>query len=289
MITDPKIFYKSFQVNYYDYKQLSLKYILENTDKLNLDKVVLDYNKKDFERAIKSSIRQTYFHAIETLFELIFALCPNQYGLINEVEIIRTISISRFPYKKIEGIAKDEKNLEFLDQEIHAGDKKFTLGHFIFFIGITKKEMVKELNDNLEVIKHGLQILAKDFSDRREYNSYKHGLRIMPALKSFTLASPTNKDLKLTWDLEDSMTFYTENKSGELEFITKTFDSDRDINMTSFCSNLIWNIITLRRARFFKDKQEIPILLFDKDSIDKAQKQNVKIQDLKYKLAPKDK
>ena len=289
MITDPKIFYKSFQVNYYDYKQLSLKYILENTDKLNLDKVVLDYNKKDFERAIKSSIRQTYFHAIETLFELIFALCPNQDGLINEVEIIRTISISRFPYKRIEGIAKDEKNLEFLDQEIHAGDKKFTLGHFIFFIGITKKEMVKELNDNLEVIKHGLKILAKDFSDRREYNSYKHGLRIMPALKSFTLASPTNKDLKLTWDLEDSMTFYTENKSGELEFITKTFDSDRDINMTSFCSNLIWNIITLRRARFFKDKQEIPILLFDKDSIDKAQKQNVKIQDLKYKLAPKDK
>ena len=40
------------------------------------------YNEKDFRRVIKGEIRQTYFHSIETLFELIFALEPQGGSIV---------------------------------------------------------------------------------------------------------------------------------------------------------------------------------------------------------------
>jgi len=121
MITDPKLFYRNFQVNYYDYIQLSLKQLLDNSNENKLKNNIIEYNTKDYERAIKSSIRQTYFHAIETVFELVFALCPDKKNSINEVEIMRTITKSDLPYKRIQDIAKDKQNLDFLDLQLNAG------------------------------------------------------------------------------------------------------------------------------------------------------------------------
>lgn len=202
---------------------------------------------------------------------------------------MQTITKSDLPYKRIRDIAKDKQNLDFLDLQLNAGDITVTLGHYIFFIGILEDKVQEEIENTLEAIKYGLHIIAKDFSDRREYNSYKHGLRIIPALKNFTITSQEDKDIKLSWDLEDSMTFYSENKVGAIEFITKTFDTERDIKLTSFCSNVIWNIVTLRRARYFEDKKKMSVLFFDKEMIEKSQKRNVKIQDLKYKITKQDK
>ena len=41
MIFDPLNFYKSFQVNYYDYKLLSLKYVLNNYKELGFDSIII--------------------------------------------------------------------------------------------------------------------------------------------------------------------------------------------------------------------------------------------------------
>ena len=93
------LFFSHFQINYFDYKQCSLRYLLENYSKVGLDKSIFEYQDKDYITAIRSDIRQTYFQAIETVFEVFFALLPDQSGKISD-RIIERITLSDLPYSK---------------------------------------------------------------------------------------------------------------------------------------------------------------------------------------------
>jgi hypothetical protein len=292
MLINPTDFYSSFQVNYYDYKLFSLTHALNNFKDLNLDKIILNYNDQDFIRAIKSEIRQTYFHAIETTFELIFALKPDNKGYINENDIVFTITKSGFPYKEIESISQNpEENLKFLDQEIKlTNNQKVSVSNFIFYRGIYKEDTEMLISEYLKNIKIGLELLAHDFSDRKEYNSYKHGLRPINTVKKFGILDVKTKKTIASWEVSDSMTYIEENpKTGAIAFITKVFDTDRDLKMTSFCSDLIWNIIMLRKLVFQKEKKDevLPIIRFFNDDIKNRSKINIKVNDLKYTVTPK--
>lgn len=284
---DPLLFYETFQINYYDYKQLSYKYLLENLNSAKLDDIIIDYNEIEYERAIKSSIRQTYFHAIETMFEMIFALIPNEDGTIKDRDILQNISSSKFPYDNIEKIANNN-GLTFLDKLMTVKTSNISVAHHIFYLGLGGNDIESKIIESINAIKSFLILTAKDFADRREYNSYKHGLRLIPILKKFNLTDPKSGKIKLEYDLEDSLTFYSENrKNGDVEFITKTFDTNRDIKMTSVISNIIWNIVRIRRVLYFPKtgSDSVNIIFFDKDNIEQANRQNVKLKDFKLKFS----
>lgn len=285
-------FYSTFQVNFYDYKQLSLKYILENTSQVGLTEKILEYKNEDFIRAIKSEIRQTYLHAIETTFELIFALDPDKNGQLDEKEIVVKLSRAKFPYDRINSIAENPKEaLSFLDRQVKlTNDKLVSVGHFIFFRGLYNEDLQPKISLFLENIKIGLETMAKDFKDRREYNNYKHGLRPVHALREFGIINPETKSSLLKWDLKDSMTFFHEDKkSGEVSFITKVFDTERDLKMTTLCSDLIWNIISLRKYAFeskWKKMEEIYYIQFYKEDVLIRSRSNVSIDNLQYTIEP---
>lgn len=61
---DKNLFFKQYQINYFDYKQKSLEYLLKNYSQIGLKDQILGYDDKEYITAIRSDIRQTYFQAI---------------------------------------------------------------------------------------------------------------------------------------------------------------------------------------------------------------------------------
>lgn len=286
---DPKIFYSTFQINYFDYKQTYLTHALNNFKEFHQENRILKYSEKDFLLTIKSDIRQTLFQAIETVFEILFALTPDKNGYILDKDILRILSKSNFPYNRISKIAENAKELDFFGKEILLSNGETALiGEYIFYFGLYSfKKNQDKIKDSIEAIKTALHILAVEFSDRKEYNCYKHGLRIIPAMTAFKLMKSQTKEKIVTWDLSDSMTYYLENdKLNKLEFVTKVFDTERDIKLTRLCSDLLWNIIKIRDVAFNKlikkEGESLDILFFDKDLVKTANKMNVPIQNLRF-------
>lgn len=218
---------------------------------------------------------------------------PDKNGIISD-KIIEKITLSDLPYSKISQIRETEKYFDFLDNtKVYYPNKSITsLGEFIFYFGYSSKvEWKNEIAKSLDAIKYTLRLLAKEFSDRTEYNSYKHGLRIIPAIKKFSFLDPKSNKEELSWSLEDSMTFFSfDKKTKEYAYTTKIFDSERDIRMTSVCSNLIWCMIKSKAVAFNQSKtdghKKTEVLFFGKEEVDAAMTTNVKIQNLKYSIRP---
>jgi hypothetical protein len=295
---DPKIFYDSFLVNYFDYKATYLKFALNNYKEFLLEKSILQYSDREFLLTIKSDIRQTLFQAIETVFEILFALAPDQDGYTADKDILKTLSKGEFHYRKIDQIAEDKNELNFLDGDILLTDQnKVSILQYIFFFGLHKTDDIQEkIKTSLEAVKDGLFILAQEFSNRSEYNCYKHGLRIIPALHFFKLMRVDNNEKIVNWDLTDSMTYYQEDeKENKMEFITKVFDTERDFNLLRLCSDLLWNMIKIRDLAFNKlpksssETASIEIIFFGKDLIKVANKVHVPIQNLRFSASIKEK
>ncbi|MFC0878932.1 hypothetical protein ACE01N_20225 [Saccharicrinis sp. FJH2] len=289
MLINSTDFYSNYQVNYYDYKQLSLKYLLNNYQNLKLNERILNYSDNDFLRTIKSDIRQTYLHSIETVFDLIYSLTPKKNGTISERHILETISKGTFHYDKISKIATEkDQALKFLDDEVTFSDgNKTSLIHFLFYRGSV---MTTEIEDSLTAIKHCLILLANDFSDRDEYNSYKHTLKIFPNFDQFKLKSIDTDSINSTFDVSDSVTFFRKDKkTGKETLVTKVFDTERDLKMTSISSDLIWNIIMPRKLIFSKKERtsnEIELVLFLMKDIKEKSNRNIKVNDLKLTFEP---
>ena len=294
-------FYSLYQYDYYVYKLVTLKSILDDSKEFKqkfIGEKIQDFNRKDFERVIRNEIRQTYFHSIETIFELIFALEPTKEEL-EDFELLPNLINSKWRknYDRIDSIAKDQKNLDFLDSDLDISGQKISVGQYLFYYGILPNNTSEILNSQLKLIpsslsaiKYGLLFLAKDFSKREEYNSYKHALRIFPAVTHFTIMDQEKKKILMKWDLSNSQTYVNmaADKS-EIVFTTRLFDTDRDIGLSLFASNLISNVILLRKAAFkqLKKTEKLLILFFGKEEIKKISKVNVKIQDLVHRMTKK--
>jgi hypothetical protein len=285
---DHKMFYNKFQINYFDYKLAYLVFAEEHFRDWHQEDKILNYSEKDFILAVKSDIRQTLFQAIETLFEIIFALFPQKNAKLPDMEILRTLSKGAFPYDKINKIAEDQIELDFLKKEIILSNKeKVTLGEYIFYYNIAATgDYIDKIRVSLEAIRKGLHILAIEFSDRKEYNCYKHGLRLVPAVNFFEIKRVDTQETIKKFDLTDSLTYYSEDtKIGKTEYVTKVFETERDKRLITLCSGLLWNIIKIRDVIFNKlpkhQNGALSILFFDDDIISKATRISINLNDLR--------
>ena len=151
-------------------------------------------------------------------------------------------------------------------------------------------DFFEKANQSIDAIKFGIKIIAKDFVDREEYNSYKHGLKIIPAASELMLADAVTMEIKFRWNLEDSMSFYSKTKDpNELKIKTKLFDTNRDCAMTLFCSNLISNLVFTRQVSMYKEQKieenkQMAVAFFGKKEIEDCNEMNVEIQDLVYSV-----
>lgn len=299
MIFDPKIYYQNFPADYHKFKVISLKKILENLEKYEVEffdrKFSKDQSKK-FELTLRTEIRQAYFHCAETLFEIINALLPESDGTTHELNILPRLTNAKITaaYDRAKTISTLDSGLDFMDEKFNNPKYPVSIGHFLFFYGASAQlpENEKELIDaNLKSIKKLLKILASDLSDREEYNSYKHGLRVVPATKFFSIMKDDKSEELLRFDLSKSVSYYSKTKDPlEIKIKTKNQDTERDIEMTMLCSRLISNIIESRRALLCGDSMhengDTLIYPFDEKTVQDADKIRVQAQDFVFSSKP---
>ncbi len=296
MIFEPQLFYKTFLKNFHRHKATYLKNLLDNLDEYEKKVLQTDHlheDRNELQLTLKSDLRQTYFHAIETFFELFFALKPKDGKLQDDRSVMVRLTNAKWQdnYKMIREIAENDTALDFLDEKVAFMGYEVSVSHYLFYscvlpTGKFPDDVFEHIRESLDAAKNGIRIIAQDFIDREEYNAYKHGLRLIPASTKLMLANPETMEVQLEWDISQSMSYYVKpKKPGHVRIETKLFDSERDFSMTLFCSNLIYNMVYYRQLMLYKPDDinaQFAIHFFDKEAIEACDKINVPIQNLVY-------
>ena len=299
METDYKTFYSGYLKEFHQVKAIYLKNLLNSIPEIKEKLEEYEYGielTKNTKFIVQADLRQNYFHAIESFFELFFALLPDNDKIPDNRHIVRRLSKSnwRSNYKKIEQIAEGKLKLDPLfERQVTFNDHEVSVGQYMFYLGVFSKEkyspeLFKDMKLSLNAIKEGIKAVAIDFSKRDEYNAYKHAIRIFPSFKSLHFVNVKDMKKAVKLDLSNSVSYQVyDDVNKKVSVKTKVFDSERDFQMTSFCSNLIHNIVYFRDLVFGdmsrKGKDEmIAIRMFDLDALNKCRECNVGIQDLVF-------
>ena len=94
------------------------------------------------------------------------------------------------------------------------------------------------------------KIFARDFSDRDQYNAFKHSLRVFRTIKSIKI---TKKDSQKSEDeiaMKDSISYLKINNdyNKNVSLISKALDTTRDCHLALLSSRIISNIFRSRRS-----------------------------------------
>jgi hypothetical protein len=290
MIT-AKEFYQGYQADYFAYRQIRLKRELESiktNSQLQIIDDIYDYSVEDHLRSIKIDIRQTYFQSIETLFELIFSFVLSDGKRLSDEDVLSNLIKRKDHYEHIRKYAINGSGIEFLEQTFDFGENgQIPTIQYLFYGFLKDSQLGGQLSESLNAIRKILKIIAVDISDRKEYNAYKHGLRIFPVNSFFSFHDHKTGDEIIKWDIKDSMSFMEKDeKIGQIDIVTKLFDPLRDCNLTIMCNNLISNLIMIRRSSYMVDNKKTGIVIFKSEDVDSLSKPNVKVQHLKFSSIP---
>ncbi len=186
-------------------------------------------------------------------------------------------------YKRIDSIAAG--NTAFLDREISAGiTLEVPFIQYLFYFGVTNSSMLDSVRSSFDPVKKFLVAFAQEFSDRDEYNAFKHALRILPTMQKLEMGPKGAEKPVVTLDMSNSMTYLVEEDEA-LSFRTKPFDTVRDMRMGLVCSYLISNIVRSRRAHFAKIL-EGHLHTFSEESFPSANERNVAWANFKFTIKP---
>ena len=282
-------FFSGYLVDHFPYKLAMLDNSLRMYSQLK--PVILDGIKKvddaEYEKSVRLEIRATYFQAMETLFELIFSLEPRTSVVDNRL-LWYYLSTAQWRknYKRIGLIA--EGDTSFLDRTIRIG-KNFETSfiEYLFYYGAKDPKMLEAVRPGFESIKKFIVAFAKEFSDRGEYNAFKHALRAFPAMMKIEAIQRATQKRLITWDLSRSISYLTEGEDRSLTLETRPLDTERDMRMGQTCSLLISNIVRSRKAQFVKG-YEAELHIFSDDIFPLATKKTVNMVKLKMTLKLED-
>jgi hypothetical protein len=281
-----KQFFSSYLVDHFLYKQYALFNIVEKYASLK-DQVLDGLAEIEDDKVLKSlrlEIRATYFQAIETLFELIFSLEPRR-NIIDNRNIWYFLSTSQWRknYKRIKRIAAGDT--AFLDRAVVAGKNlKIPFLQYLFYFGVTNPSMLDAVRGSSEPIKKFLVAFAKEFSERDEYNAFKHALRILPTVQKLEAIPHGAQKPILTIDMSDSVSFL-DDVDGAITLHLRPLDTIRDMRMGLVCSNLISNIVLSRRVHFIKDYSGY-LHTFSNETFPSANERNAKWMNFEFSIKP---
>lgn len=290
-------FYKSFQLNFFDYKQHVNEYLLnQNKDTISkITKGIYYSSVEEFKLSVKMDIRMTSLMAMDTLFELIFALLPDYKQRIQDDNILHNLSKKQQYYRDLGKYLNGSKGrFEALKWSIDYHNKKKNTGYrcsvlrHLFYKGIFENQKEEEIKHSIEVIEKLLKMLGKEINENREeLNSFKHGLRVFPYLKNFYIRDADEKDHEIQFDLSNSISYLTIDKHQKLRTInTSQLKPDRDLTLTAICSNLIYNMIITRKTDLenFKINGQRMAFLFSDVIFEELNKLQPKINNLRINL-----
>lgn len=259
-----KEFYRDFDLDFWLYKIVLLKNTHDNFDLLSasLEKVVDKFSSDDCKRMMRTEMHFLYFQMVESLFEIIFAVMEKDN---RDLWITLSFSNWRSNYEKISNLSDAS---ELFTRKVKVDeDQEILLLQWIFYFVYKTKMISNEQGVNLEKIKSLLLIFARDFSDREEYNAYKHSLRFYNKSFRLSIGLSGSKDVYSFGTSKDSITYLekqkkdingTKKETGNIMRVTKPFDFDRDFRCCLIIDSMIRNIIETRKYSLLpelKDKE----------------------------------
>lgn len=178
-------------------------------------------------------------------------------------------------YKRIEKISNRSERL--LYKQIGTDNQLSFLQYvfqFIYDSELDQASMEKQIDN----IRDSLIVFAKDFSDRNDYNAYKHSLRLYHSPLKMGVAKEGTANFNIIGQTENAISFLEKDKDGTIFETSKGFDPDRDYNMSMLIDVLIKNIINTRRNFYLKEKKPIfSFLNTDISSINKSSGTLIKV------------
>ncbi|XOB40921.1 MAG: hypothetical protein ACKKMW_02530 [Candidatus Nealsonbacteria bacterium] len=265
-----KEFYRMYDPDYWLYRIMLLKNSHDDFDQLksSLIKNTEETIDGDFKRTIRTELHFLYFQMIETLFEIIFAISKHDN---RDLWVALTFSNDRNTpfysetYKRIEKITNSSEIFtEKIKTEIEGKKIEIPLLRWIFYFIYSTRLNDGEWKKNLENIKKLLLIFAHDFTDRGEYNAYKHSLRFYNAPFAIAIGLTGSKKMHSLGSSEDCITFLEEQKkkngegkmvpTGRILRAQKPFDFQRDYEECILVYVMIKTIIDTRRHTLLEEK-----------------------------------
>jgi hypothetical protein len=263
-------FFRNYNPDYWKYKIILLKNSHDYYDDIK-DKLADDQEEIDDEyckRVIRTELHFLYFQMIETLFETIFAICEHEN---RDLWLALTFSNDREThyysdcYTKIKKFANGNLQTPDLwskiDVKIKDKPVKIQLLRWIFYYHYSSKMSDEDWKINLNKIHSLLKTFAKDFSDRGEYNAYKHSLRFFTSPSYFAMVE-NGSNTGVARKSEDSIIYIEESKEqGSLNFkpiviTSKPFDFYRDYVCCLIIYHFLKNIINTRKYTFLENLHE---------------------------------
>lgn len=273
---EPEIFYKLYPYDFWLSKANMLKEKIDSGSSTQEDIGVYAQGSNDerYQRMLKYELHFTYFQQVEAIFELLFALqnLDDKY-----IWIYLSQADGRENYSKIKSISKGDLDLN--EQEVHLtnGETRSFL-EWAFYASKNHQMSEEELRDHIIKSKRLLKQAAKDFVDRESYNSYKHGLRILPLLGEVGKNDPRLVKKFNNQDFSNSFTYLDDKKSKGLYEVTVTYDPNQDIERIRFMSLLVMNMITMRRIQFYNEETLIFTKFSKMDPVERISESHQRIK-----------
>jgi len=260
-------FYSNYFIYYWELRLKRLNHEIKNYEailaQLKESNEFSDIPKLDvhYETLLNFDLHGLKYHIIETLFSIIFALEEkgDEFLWFNlsfpESKIQRSFAV----YDKIVSLKKSWVMENYLVKDIKYNDQAIPFWQYLFFFNLDSRK----LSDDIEKIEKNIVMLlsqmASAFSDRDDFNSYKHSLSCI-GNRDYYVRAKANGSKK--WFpigyAKFGMTYLTKNKSVENDILIqstfKAFSPKEDIYYIENAIKLLYNIFFARKAYFFKEK-----------------------------------
>jgi hypothetical protein len=265
--TVQKEFFSTYDEDYWLHKIFLLKNCHDQYDTLkeHLNQDLEDVDHDKYKKMIRTEIHFLYFQMIETLFEIIFAITSHDN---RDLWIALSFSGDRQTnfysdgYRKIKDFSNDRLTDLRINSKVSTiiqNEKvNIPLLRWVFYFHYPTTLSDEEWEINIKNIHSLLKMFAKDFTDRGDYNAFKHSLRFYNSPFKMGISLTGSDQQIIIGSSGDSITYLEEkkNKENDERYIyttTKPFDFERDFICCLIINDMILNIIKTRKYSFLKE------------------------------------
>jgi len=158
----------------------------------------------------------------------------------------------------------------------------------VFVPQIGKSE--QQITTSIEKVDSIIQFAAKDLADKKEYNAFKHGMRVLHVLKDFRITDNEKQKFNINFDLGNSFTYINfpkddkkaGTKKGDIQAITKGYNPEQDLLKIKLITFLMSGIIESKKMKYFGNGRIMEFLDFD--IVEKLNELRPKINHLTFTL-----
>lgn len=117
----------------------------------------------------------------------------------------------------------------------------------------------QQIKTSIEKVDNIIQVAADDLASKKEYNAFKHGMRVLHLFKYFKISDKEQQKFELNFDLSNSFTYINfpkddeekGTKKGDIQAVTKGYSPKQDLFKIKLITFLMSGIIESRKMRYF--------------------------------------